>query len=157
MTDAIPAIADPTLTGVGAPAIAMKMGPGGNIDKTANDFEAMFATQMLQPMFEGISADPTFGGGHGEEMMRSFMLQEYGKLIAKSGRLGIAAQVKSEMLRAQEGYGGRGASRSAKTPYGKASNPGLSQKSRSSAIARSRNIPICSGINKGWRWIIAPT
>jgi len=53
------------------------------IDKTAQDFEAMFATQMLQPMFETVQVDGTFGGGHGEEVMRSFMMQEYGKIIAK--------------------------------------------------------------------------
>jgi Rod binding domain-containing protein len=103
MTDALPAIADPMLNGGGISALSMKMGPSGNIEKTAHDFEAMFATQMLQPMFDSIKVDPTFGGGHGEEVMRSFMLQEYGKLIAKSGKLGIATQVKSEMLRAQEG------------------------------------------------------
>jgi Rod binding domain-containing protein len=73
-----------------------------DINKSAQDFEAMFATEMLQPMFEGVSVDPMFGGGHGEEVMRSFMLQEYGKIIAKSGALGIANSVKSEMLRAQE-------------------------------------------------------
>ena len=88
-------------------ALSVKGGHHGNIDKTAQDFEAMFATQMLHPMFEGITVDPTFGGGHGEEVMRSFMLQEYGKLLAKGGRLGIAAQVKSEMLRAQEGANAR--------------------------------------------------
>jgi peptidoglycan hydrolase FlgJ len=77
------------------------------IDKAARDFEAMFATQLLQPMFAGIPVDPMFGGGHGEEAMRSFLLQEYGKQIAQSGRLGIAAQVRAEMLRAQEGANAR--------------------------------------------------
>jgi flagellar protein FlgJ len=118
---ALPPIADPTL--MGSPmALSMKMGPGGDIDKTAEEFEAMFATQLLQPMFEGIGVNPTFGGGHGEEMMRSFLMQEYGKLIAKSGKLGIATQVKTEMLRAQEGSNGRtsGSSRAAgarRNPY----------------------------------------
>ena len=96
-----------TMNSLSAPpssfALASKLGTNANIDKAAEDFEAMFATQMLQPMFEGIQVDSTFGGGHGEEVMRSFMLQEYGKMIAKGGKLGIAAQVKSEMLRAQEG------------------------------------------------------
>jgi Rod binding domain-containing protein len=72
------------------------------IDKTAQSFEEMFATQLLQPMFASVGVNPTFGGGHGEEVMRSFLTQEYGKLVAKSGKLGIAAQVKTEMLRAQE-------------------------------------------------------
>ncbi|MDR3449338.1 MAG: rod-binding protein [Alphaproteobacteria bacterium] len=104
--DAISALPDTTDI-LGSPAaLSMKLGPTASmaqIDKTSQDFEAMFATQLLQPMFEGIGVDPTFGGGHGEEVMKSFMLQEYGKLVAKSGKLGIASHVKAEMLRAQEG------------------------------------------------------
>ena len=90
-------------------ALSSKLASNAAIDKSAQDFEAMFATQLLQPMFEGLKVDSTFGGGHGEEVMRSFMLQEYGKVIAKTGRLGIAPLVKSEMLRAQEGANARAA------------------------------------------------
>jgi len=115
MTDILPPVADVTMM-TGAPtALSMRMGPGADIGKTAQDFEAMFATQMLQPMFEGIEVDPTFGGGNGEQVMRSFLLQEYGKLIAKTDKLGIAAQVKNEMLRAQEGANGRGSGATART------------------------------------------
>jgi Rod binding domain-containing protein len=71
------------------------------IDKAANNFEGMFMTQMMQPMFESVSVDPTFGGGHGEEVMRSFMVQEFGKIAAKSGRIGIAPAIKNEMIRMQ--------------------------------------------------------
>jgi peptidoglycan hydrolase FlgJ len=72
------------------------------IDKNAKDFESMFMTQMLQPMFEGLGVDPMFGGGHGEETMRSFLIQEYGKAMSASGHLGIAAKVKDAMIKAQE-------------------------------------------------------
>jgi Rod binding domain-containing protein len=82
-------------------SMAAKLHGGANIDKSAQDFEAMFMTQMLQPMFQGLGTDPTFGGGHGEEIMRTFLLQEYGKIIAKSGKIGIAAAVKDEMIKAQ--------------------------------------------------------
>lgn len=74
---------------------------GGNVDKTSKDFESMFMSQMLQPMFEGIGVDETFGGGHGEEVMRNLLVQEYGKVIAKNSPLGIADSVKSQMLRKQ--------------------------------------------------------
>lgn len=82
-------------------ALATGLRSGADIDKSAKDFEAMFVTQMLQPMFEGISPDPTFGGGNGEEIMRTFLLQEYGKIAAQSGQLGIATAVKNEMIKAQ--------------------------------------------------------
>jgi len=109
-------------------ALSSKLAASGSIDKAAQDFEAMFATQMLQPMFEGVAVDPTFGGGHGEEIMRSFMLQEYGKIIAKGGRFGIATQVKSEMLRAQEGAARKASSTSqaAQNAYEAATTQGVS-------------------------------
>jgi flagellar protein FlgJ len=72
------------------------------IDKKSKDFESMFMAQMLQPMFEGLGVDPTFGGGHGEEIMRSFLIQEYGKAMSLGGHLGIAESVKNAMIRSQE-------------------------------------------------------
>ena len=52
-------------------------------------------------MFDSVPVDSTFGGGHGEEVMRSFLVQEYGKIMAKSGTVHIAAAVKNEMIHAQ--------------------------------------------------------
>lgn len=72
------------------------------IDKNSKDFESMFMTQMLQPMFEGVGVDPVFGGGHGEEVMRSFLIQEYGKAMAANAHLGIADAVKKAMIKAQD-------------------------------------------------------
>jgi len=72
------------------------------IRKTAQDFEAVFLSQMLKPMFEGLSAEAPFGGGAGEDMWRSQMVNEYGKTIAKAGGIGIADQVMGEMIRMQE-------------------------------------------------------
>lgn len=102
------------------------LGLQGNakIDAAARDFEAMLATQLLKPMFDTVPVDDTFGGGHGEEIMRSFMLQEYGKQIAKTGMLGIASQVKTVMIRAQENAKARGgAGASEKTSSTKSDAP----------------------------------
>jgi peptidoglycan hydrolase FlgJ len=73
----------------------------------ANEFETMFASQMMAPMFETVEVDDTFGGGHGEEMFRSFLVNEYSKQITSRGSLGIANQVYTELLRAQETSHGR--------------------------------------------------
>lgn len=72
------------------------------ISAQAEDFEGMFMAQMLQFMWTGIETDETFGGGHGEDQWRGMMIEEYGKVSAKAGNLGIADAVKSEMIRAQE-------------------------------------------------------
>jgi len=70
--------------------------------ETAQQFEAMFIGQMLQHMWAGVDVNSEFGGGHGEEMWRSMLIDQYGKDIAKSGKLGIADAVMRQMLKAQE-------------------------------------------------------
>ena len=72
------------------------------IDEKAKDFEAVFIHQMLEHMFEGVSTEGEFGGGQSEEIYRSFMLDEYSKVIVKSGGIGVADHVKREMLSLQE-------------------------------------------------------
>ena len=44
--------------------------------QAAQEFEAMFATQMLAPVMESVDVDENFGGGHGEEVFRSMLVQE---------------------------------------------------------------------------------
>ena len=72
------------------------------VKKAAQDFEGFFVGQMMQSMTEGLETNEYFGGGHGEDMWRSMLNQEYGKEVAKSGRMGIASSVMTSMLRAQE-------------------------------------------------------
>ncbi|MFY9287366.1 MAG: rod-binding protein [Alphaproteobacteria bacterium] len=72
------------------------------IDKASKEFESMFMTQMLQPMFDSMEVNPVFGGGNGERIMRSFLVQEYGKIASKNSHFGIADAVKAEMIRAQD-------------------------------------------------------
>jgi Rod binding domain-containing protein len=75
---------------------------GPDAKKAAQDFEAVFLAQMLQPMFDTVEVDPMFGGGSGEETWRGLMVEEMGKQIARSGGVGLADFVEKEMLRLQE-------------------------------------------------------
>ena len=86
---------------------ATKIGDRATIDEAAKDFEALFVTEMLKPMFEGIKPNELFGGGKTEEVFQGLMLQEYGKLIAETGQLGIADAVKQEMIKLQEAAHGK--------------------------------------------------
>ncbi|MCB9988732.1 MAG: rod-binding protein [Rhodospirillales bacterium] len=73
------------------------------IEEAAQEFEAVFLSEMLKPMFEGtMEPDPMFGGGKGEEIFKGMMLQEYGKMLADKGGVGIAEHVKAELIRIQE-------------------------------------------------------
>lgn len=77
------------------------------IDGAANEFEAMFLSEMMKPMFEGLSTEAPFGGGKGEEIFRGMMIQEYGKMLSGTGRIGIADAVRAEMIRMQEQANGQ--------------------------------------------------
>lgn len=70
--------------------------------KTANEFESMFLTQMLEHMSSGIKTDGPFGGGQGEEMFRSLLNQEYAGMLTKRGGIGIAEHVYRQILAMQE-------------------------------------------------------
>ncbi len=70
--------------------------------RAAEEFEAVFISQMLAPMFEGLETDELFGGGPGEDIYRSILVEEYGKAIARSGGIGIADAVQREILKLQE-------------------------------------------------------
>ncbi|MEK9723483.1 MAG: rod-binding protein [Rhodospirillaceae bacterium] len=70
--------------------------------ETAEQFEAVFLAQMLQPMFADIKPEEPFGGGSSEAMWRSMQIEEYGKAIAKAGGIGIADAVYKEMIKLQE-------------------------------------------------------
>jgi flagellar protein FlgJ len=72
------------------------------IEKTAQDFEAFFLSQMYQQMYKDVPTDGVMGGGHGEEAFRSFMLDEFAKLSAKTGRIGLGRQIADHMIRLQE-------------------------------------------------------
>ena len=79
---------------------------GQSIDQmrsVAEDFEAVFIGQMLQPLFQNMGAEEPFGGGESAKMWRSMQVEEYGKAITKSGGIGITDAVLTEMIKLQEG------------------------------------------------------
>lgn len=71
------------------------------IEKTAKDFEATFISQMLGAMFSEVEVSAPFGGGPGEAAFRSFLFEATAKQMASAGGLGLADDLKREMLRMQ--------------------------------------------------------
>jgi flagellar protein FlgJ len=70
--------------------------------KAAKEFESVFISQFVGSMFEGIKTDGMFGGGQGEEMFRSMMVDQYGKKIAEQGGFGLADSITRSLLQHQE-------------------------------------------------------
>ena len=71
-------------------------------DAASKEYESVFISQFLGSMFSGIQSDTLTGGGQGEEMFRSLMINAYAKGIENQGGFGIAAQMKAELLKHQQ-------------------------------------------------------
>ena len=80
--------------------------PNGAKDPQAWDaavqFEAVFLSQMLGPMMETVPTNDLMGGGHAEGIYRGMMVDEIGKVMARTGSIGIADKVYQELIKLQE-------------------------------------------------------
>ena len=76
--------------------------PTARMRETAEAFEASFLSQMLKPMFEGLSTEAPFGGGEAEGTWRGFLVEAMAKQAVRGGGIGLADQVVAQMLKMQE-------------------------------------------------------
>lgn len=101
------------ISGFDAAAIALNKKPNTSLNaqktmsveeakQAAEDFEAFFLSKTMESMFDGISTDGMFGGGHAEKIYRSLLINEYGKAIAKTGSVGVADEVMRSIIEMQE-------------------------------------------------------
>lgn len=72
------------------------------IDAAAQDFEAVFLTQMMERMFDGLSGEGPLGSGAAGGAFRSMLADQYGKTIAAAGGIGIADDVRRELIALQQ-------------------------------------------------------
>lgn len=68
----------------------------------AEEFEAVFLAQMMEHMMGDTTKSDTFGGGPGESAFRGLLNEEYAKVMARSGGVGLADALTQEMLRLQD-------------------------------------------------------
>ena len=86
---------------------AIPTAPKTGLDATkaaavSKEYESVFISQFLGSMFEGISTDGITGGGQGEEMFRSLMVDQYAKGLTQRGGFGIASAMQSELMKHQQ-------------------------------------------------------
>jgi len=62
----------------------------------------MFMNEMFNHAFVQVKMPKPFGGGFAEEMYHSLLVNEYSKVIASQGGIGVAPQVKEALIRLQE-------------------------------------------------------
>lgn len=70
--------------------------------KVSREFEALFVGMMLKSMRATVGEDALTGGGHGEEVYRSLLDQEYATAIATQGSLGIGRLIEQQLERTYE-------------------------------------------------------
>jgi len=93
-------LAAQAIAGATPPAVASTASTA-KARQTAENFEGFFLSQVFENMFSGLGADSLFGAGNSETVYRSLLLQEYSKVAAKSGGIGIADAVQREILRSR--------------------------------------------------------
>lgn len=76
---------------------------GKKLDSASKDFESVFISQMLETVFETVPTDGPMNGGLGENIFRSMMIQNIGQQMAQQGGIGLAPNVRTELLKLQEG------------------------------------------------------
>jgi flagellar protein FlgJ len=68
--------------------------------KISQDFEGLFVGMMMKSMRSTVGKDKLTGGGHGEEVYRSMLDQEYANVAVKrSGGVGLAKIIERDIIR----------------------------------------------------------
>jgi flagellar protein FlgJ len=68
--------------------------------KVSQDFEALFVGMMMKSMRQTVGENKLTGGGHGEEVFRSMLDQEYAAAsVKRGGGLGIAKIIEKDIIR----------------------------------------------------------
>lgn len=92
---------DPAAAASGADIGGMDPKELAKAREAAKGFEQVFLSQMFQQMWSTVKADGPFSGGHGEEMFRSMVVDNYATQITKSGGIGIGDRLLGDMLKMQ--------------------------------------------------------
>ena len=71
------------------------------MQQIAEEFEAVFLAQMMEHMM-GESTEASFGGGPSENAFKSMLNEEYAKVMAKAGGIGLGDALMREIMALQE-------------------------------------------------------
>lgn len=84
------------------PAAPRPTSNSAKAESSAKEYESVFISQFLGSMFSGIPTDGITGGGQGEEMFRSLLIDQYANSIEQQGGFGLAASMQAELLKHQQ-------------------------------------------------------
>ncbi|HIJ86554.1 MAG TPA: flagellar biosynthesis protein FlgJ [Desulfuromonadales bacterium] len=68
--------------------------------KVSQDFEGLFVGMMMKSMRATVGKDTLTGGGHGEDVYRSMLDQQYADAsVKRGGGLGLAKLIEKDIIR----------------------------------------------------------
>ena len=70
--------------------------------RAAEEFEAVFLSEMLAPMFDSLDTDGLGGGGMGEQIFRPMLVERYAESLSRAGGVGVADSILRELMRMQQ-------------------------------------------------------
>ena len=83
--------------------LGAKATPQARARAQATEFEQVFLSTMLNQMFAGLETSGPFHGGQAEETWRGMLVDGYAREISRSGGIGVADSVYTQLLQVQEG------------------------------------------------------
>jgi Rod binding domain-containing protein len=86
-----------------ASSLGSKATPEAKARAKATEFEQVFLSTMFNQMFASIDTSGPFHGGQAEETWRGILVDKYAGEIARSGGIGLADAVYTQLLQVQEG------------------------------------------------------
>lgn len=69
--------------------------------KVAREFESLFIGMMLKSMRETVGQDKMTNGGHGEDVYRSMLDQEYARAVTEHGGIGLTAMLERQLNKSE--------------------------------------------------------
>ena len=61
------------------------------------ELESVLISKMIEPMFPDGKESGLYGGGHGSDIFRQMVIDEYARTLAKSNTLGLAASIERDL------------------------------------------------------------
>ena len=69
------------------------------IHEQAVELESVLISKMIEPMFPDGKESDLYGGGHGSDIFRQMMIDEYARNLAQSNGLGLAQNIERDLKR----------------------------------------------------------
>ena len=67
------------------------------IHEEAVELESVLISKMIEPMFPDGKESGLYGGGHGSDIFRQMMIDEYAKTLATTNGLGLAESIERDL------------------------------------------------------------